>query len=231
MSLLIKYVTLLVILSLGGAAFSADNQIWLKQTLEGKFVPDGDWRGLRFKVEQEERFDEERLIDAETLVLLGWQMNPYLSVYLGHRWVNERAGGRGKMRAEQRPTFNLCLAAPECATLRFDFRSRFEYRDRHGDSAYLRYRERFRLRTSWSVTDFNISPYASMELFFSDKPGIDKRDLFDRTRTHIGLSFNPFPAHENLTCRLYYMVQHNISHHATSWAPTNVYGLEVGWTF
>ena len=135
---------LAAVLFAGSAAMAANNQIWLKQTIEGKLVEEGLWSPLRVKSEIEEKFDENRIIDQETLIQLGWKLNPYLSIYLGDRWVYERSKGKGKMRAEQRPTFDLYVAFPEFATLKFEFRSRFEYRDKHGSDAYMRYRERLR---------------------------------------------------------------------------------------
>ena len=217
------------VLAMAGAAM-AGNQVWLKQTVEGSLVKEGAWAPLQVKVEQEEKFDD-RIIDSETLLLVGWKMNPYLSAYVGDRWVYERAsGGKGHMRPEQRPTFDLCLAAPEFATLKFDFRSRFEHRDKHGSSAYMRYRERFRLRTSWSVTDFKISPYVSDELFFSDKPDTKAKDLFDRNRAQIGLSARPIPSIAGLSMNVYYMAQHDWKKDH-GWKPTNVFGLEVGYKF
>lgn len=213
------------------AAQAANNQVWLKQTVEGSPFKEGEWKALQFKIEQEEKFNEHRFIDSETLVMIGWKMNSYLGVYLGDRWVYERSKGKGKLNPEQRPTLDICLTAPEFLTLKFDFRSRFEYRDKHGSDAYLRYRERLRLRTSWNVTDFKISPFVSEELFFSDKLGVDRADLMDRSRAQIGLSFKPVPSCKDLSCSLYYMVQHDMSNHSSTWTPTNVYGLELTWKF
>lgn len=228
----VKYTLfLLVVVGMNLAAMAANNQIWLKQTVEGSLFKEGEWKQLQFKVEQEEKFDEHQFIDSETLVMLGWKMNPYLSVYLGDRWVYERSNGKGKLNPEQRPTLDVCLAAPEFWTLKFDFRSRFEYRDKHGSDAYMRYRERLRIRTSWSVTDFKISPYVSEELFFSDKPDVDKADLMDRSRAQIGFAFKPVPAWQDLSYNLYYMVQHDMSNKSSTWTPTNVYGLELAWKF
>ena len=219
------------VLAMAGAAQATGNQVWLKQTVEGSLVKEGAWAPLQIKVEQEEKYDERRIVDSETLLLVGWKMNPYLSAFVGDRWVYERAlDGKGKMRAEQRPTFDLCLAAPEFWTLKFDFRSRFEYRDKHGSSAYMRYRERLRLRTGWSVTNFKISPYASEELFFSDKPNTDKADLYDRNRAQVGLSFKPVPSVSGLSMNLYYMAQHDWKK-SHGWKPINVFGLEVGYKF
>ena len=227
-----RVVALIAAVGLHAAALAANNQVWLHQNIEGAPIAEGDWKGLRVKVEQEEKYDEKRIIDSETLVLVGWRFNPYLSMFVGDRWVYERPrGGRGKMRAEQRPTLDLCFAFPEFATLKLDVRSRFEYRDKHGSDAYMRYRERVRLRTSWSVTDFKISPYVSEEVFFSDKTGVERADLYDRNRFQVGLLFRPAPSCEHLACNLYYMVQHDMSNNSSTWTPTSVYGFALNWKF
>lgn len=225
----IRIAILVLVAQVFSPAQAANNHIWLKQSVECNLLSLNDSNSLCFKVEPEEKFDAHRLYASETLVLFGWKMKPYLGAYLGNRWVYERSGGNGKLRAEQRPTLDLCLAFPKFYTLKLDVRSRFEYRDKHGSKAYMRYRERLRLRTSWNVTDYRISPYASEELFFSDKPGYETKDVFDRSRAQLGISFRPVPSWEGLSCNLYYMVQHDLS--SRSWTPTNVYGLELAWSF
>ena len=220
-----------VAVAVAAPAAAANKQAWFKQTLEGSLFKEGDWKNLLFKVEQEEKFNEHRFIDSETLLMLGWKMNPYLSVYLGNRWVYERAKGKGPLKPEQRPTLDVCLAAPEFWTLKLDLRSRFEYRDKHASDAYMRYRERIRLRTSWSVTEFKLSPFASNEFFFSDKTGTDSSDLFDRNRAQVGVSFKPVPSLKDLSCNLYYMVQHDMSNRSSTWTPTSVCGLEFTYKF
>lgn len=113
--------TLLVAVGTNLAAVAANNQVWLQQTVEGSLFKEGEWKALQFKVEQEEKFDENRFVDSETLVMLGWRMNSLLGVYLGDRWVYERSNGKGKLNPEQRPTLDVCLNAPEFWTLKFDF--------------------------------------------------------------------------------------------------------------
>lgn len=222
---------LLVGVGMNLAAVGANNQIWLKQTAEGTLFKETEWNVLQFKVEQEEKFNEHRFIDSETLVMLGWKMNSFWGVYLGDRWVYERSNGKGKLNPEQRPTLDVCLDAPEFLMLKFDFRARFECRDKHGSDAYMCYRERLRLRTSWNVTDFKISPYVSEELFFSAKPGVDRADLMDRSRAQIGFSFKPVTIWQDLSCNLYYMVQHDMANKSSTWTPTNVYGFEISCKF
>ncbi len=200
--------------------------MWLTAEVEGRL-----WRDLHMKAEQFLEFDNSHLINEETLFMLGWKFNSHVSVWAGHRTTRERSGGHGSFETEHRPTFDLCLAAPEFWTLKFDYRSRFEFRDKTGSQPYMRYRERLRLRTSWSVTDFKISPYISEEFFFYDKPKQDDADLFGRTRSLVGVTFNPMPSVESVSCALYFMVQHDMSENSSKWDPTNCFGLTVAFKF
>ncbi len=207
------------------SAQARDDQVWLVADAEAKL-----WQGFSAKVEQQLKFDNDRLFAEETLMLAGWKLNAYVGTYLGYRLVRER-GKDGHFATEHRPTFDLCLTLPEFATLKLDFRSRFELRDRAGAQAYLRYRERIRLRTSWKVTDFEFSPYLSEELFFSDKPKTDDADLFDRSRAQVGVTFKPVPSVKGLSASLYFMVQHDMLNRSSAWDPTNVYGFTLSYKF
>ncbi len=207
-------------------AGAREDEVRLTTDFEGRL-----WRGFGIKGEQLEQFDNSRLILSETLVMAGWTFNPHVSVWAGYRLVRERPSRHVSLETEHRPTFDLCLAAPEFWTLKFDVRSRVEWRDKKGSQPYVRYRERFRLRTSWSVTDFKISPYISTELFFSDKPKEDDADLFDRNRSQIGLTFRPLPSVKELSSSLYFMVQHDMSDNSSTWGPTNVYGITLSYKF
>ncbi len=189
------------------------------------------WRGFCTKGESLVQYDNSRLILHETLVMGGYKVNPYLSVWGGYRLVRERPSRHARLATEHRPTFELGLTAPEFWTLKFDVRSRFEIRDKKGAQPYMRYRERFRLRTSWSVTDFKISPYISTELFFSDKPKQDDADLFDCNRSQFGFTFRPMPSVKELSCTCYFMIQHDMSDNSSTWDPTNVYGFTISYKF
>ena len=229
--IIIAYIVVALLYMLNSCCQAAEHQVWCAQKIEGALIQCDGWERLRFKAEQEEKFDSHCLIAAETLVMFGCEVNRLFSFYLGNRWANERPDGKGGLRAEWRPTLDVCLNAPEFWTLKFDFRSRFEWCDKHGDKAYMRYRERLRLRTTWSMTDFKVSPFASEEAFFSDKPGAAKEDFLDRNRLQVGLSFNPIMSHRNLSCSLYYMIQHDIQRGASRWGPTSVCGFEISYRF
>jgi len=205
-------------------AFARTDQEWFNASVDYKVSE--DWL-LHF--DQEVEFDNSKLVNEESYLLAGYEFCPYFTLAFGYRIVRER--GDVKLLTEQRPTLELRFAAPEFWTLRFDFRSRFEYRDKKYVQPYMRYRERFRLRTSWSVTDFRISPYASEELFFSDKPGVGSSDLLDATRSQVGLSFHPVPSNDALACSLYFMVLHSISDGARDWSPINIFGFDVAYAF
>ncbi len=228
-SLFSRLCTLLLVLgacALASTAVARQDEVRLTADYEGQI-----WRGLSIKGESLVQYDNSRLILHETLVLGGWKFNPYVSVWAGYRLVRERPSRHEHLETEHRPTFELGLSAPEFWTLKFDFRSRVEVRDKKGAQPYLRFRERLRLRTSWSVTDFQISPYVSTELFFSDKPKQDDADVFDRNRSQFGLTFKPMPSLKNLSAALYFMVQHDMSDNSSTWDPTNVIGVTLSYKF
>ena len=208
---------------------AANNQVWLKQSAE---VPVVDlWKGGRLTVfvEQEEKFGDRGFIDSESLAMLELVLCRFVTLRLGDRFVYERSRGRGALVPEHRPTFDVDLTTPELLTLKLDFRTRFEWRMIEGETAYMRYRERVRLRTGWNVTRWRFSPFVSEELFFSDKPDYDASDAFDRNRAQVGFSFLPIPSMPELVCRPYFMVHHDFD--PSGWDPINVYGLELSCSF
>ena len=208
---------------------AANNQVWLKQSAE---VPIVDlWEGARLAVfaEQQEKFGERGFIDSESLAMLELVLCRFVTLRLGDRFVYERSRGRGALVPEHRPTFDVDLTTPELLTLKLDFRTRFEWRMIEGETAYMRYRERVRLRTGWNVTRWRFSPFVSEEFFFSDKPDYDASDAFDRNRAQVGFSFLPVPSMPELVCRPYFMVQHDFD--PSGWDPINVYGLELSCSF
>lgn len=221
---ILKTTALLALLS--ACALARDDQAWLNAGVDYTICG-----GFYLHFDQEVEFDNSKLLDEESVLLAGYRFCPYLALALGHRIVRERGGDEGRLLTEHRPTLELRLSAPEFWTLRLDLRSRFEFRDKKLSQPYMRYRERIRLRTSWNVTEFKFSPYASEEIFFSDKAGADDSDLLDATRSQIGISFRPVPQNSSLTCALYFMVLHDIDDGARDWAPLNIFGFDVAYSF
>ncbi len=207
-------------------ASARDDQTWINFSLD--YAICNGW-GVHF--DQELEFGNSQMLDEESVLLATYEFCPAFSVAFGHKILRERSDSRGPLLTEHRPTFDLCFAAPEFWTLKFDFRSRFEYRDLKRTQPYMRYRERFRLRTSWSATDFKFSPFASMEFLFSDKPGVNDSDLLNSTRSQVGVSFHPVPSNPALEFGLYFMVLHSIDNGASDWDPMNIYGFDVSYSF
>ena len=205
-------------------ASARDDQEWFNAGVDYKF-----YENCLLHFDQEVELDNSKLVNEESYLLAGYEFCPYFMLGAGHRITRERRGVH--LVTEQRPTLEMRLAAPEFWTLRFDLRSRFECRDKSHAQAYMRYRERFRVRTSWSVTDFRISPFASEEVFLSDKAGVRDSDLLDATRSQVGVSFRPVPQDEHLSATLFFMVLHGIRNGAQDWAPINIFGFEVAYAF
>ena len=209
---------------LAACAFARDDQEWFNAGVDYKF-----YENCLLHFDQEVELDNSKLVNEESYLLAGYEFCPYFMLGAGHRITRERRGAH--LVTEQRPTLEMRFAAPEFWTLRFDLRSRFECRDKSHAQAYMRYRERFRVRTSWSVTDFRISPFASEEVFLSDKAGVRDSDLLDATRSQVGVSFRPVPQDEHLSATLFFMVLHGIRNGAQDWAPINIFGFEVAYAF
>ena len=183
----------------------------------------------RFSSSLEERLDfEEGVFVPKTRIMFGYKISDCFSVGIGHCFQAEGDYGRKLRMTEHRPTLEMNFTLPEFMMLRLDFRTRFELRDKVSHQPYMRYRERIRLRTSWSATSFMISPYVYNEIFLSDKPGADDADLYDRNRLQTGFSFVPFPSIPALSSRLYYMLQHDLE---DEWRSSNIYGLEFSYSF
>ncbi len=234
-----KNYKIISIIAAGALAITAgadNSQKWLKFELSGPLAGNKEENpilaNLIWKIEEQLKFSDSTLNAEETLVMLTHKFSPYFSVGAGYRLARETKDGTS-YKNENRPTFDLNFTIPEFASLKFDLRSRFEIRDKHNSDTYMRYRERLRLRTNWSITDFKLSPYASCELFFEDKPkdGWDTSDWFNRMRTEVGISCRPIPSIKNLTSSLYFMVQHDREDSDAAWENMNVYGLNLAYKF
>ena len=214
------------LLALAMPAKAASDQTWLKAAAE---VKPFEAAGRSVRVEDELRYGGGRLVGEELVMTCGYRFTPWLSANVGHWIARDRPVKGGHLQTVQRPLFDLSLAAPEFWTLKFDFRTRFELCDHHHQSPFIRYRERLRLRTSWSATRFEISPYCYEEVFLTGRPHRDS--IFDRNRFQAGLSFRPMPSVAGLSCNLYYMAQHVRASHPARLRLDNIAGLELVYSF
>ena len=208
------------------AASARDDLFWFNLAVNAE-----PWKnGALLHFDQEVEFDNSKLTDEETYMSVGYRLCPYASVYAGHRIVRDRYS-TVKLLTEHRPTIDVYLSAPEFWTIKLSHRSRFEYRDKKDCQPYMRYRERFQIGTSWSFSALKFSPYANIELFFSDKPGGHSSEALDCTRSQVGFSFLPAPSVPELSCTMYFMAFHYVSNGARDWRPLNIYGLSLCYNF
>ncbi len=214
-----------IIISIIAISATSYANVWIKGVTEGDI-----WNDFGFTFEQEVKIDERQLYNEESLLLFTWKASSWLKFAAGYRLVFER-NDAGRFDHEHRPTFDAIFSSPELWTMKVDLRTRFEMRKKERTSPYLRQRSRLRLRTSWSITDFKISPFAFEEAFFSFKQNDETRNCFDRLRSAAGISFRPIPSIDDLQCLLFYMVQHGVDNHASEWDPTSFIGIEMRYSF
>ena len=217
----LKILTTLAICILPLVSFCRNDAFW--STIKLSY----DTNDFLFSVEELIAFEDE-VSSNELFMQAGYQFCDYFSALIGHRIYNEQIYGKPMRLIEHRPTLELRFTVPEFCKLKFDFRTRFELRDKTSNQPYMRYRQRIRLRTAWNVTSFKISPYFHEELFFQDKPGGNDSDLYDRNRSQFGVSFLPVPKCSDLSCNAYFMLQHDLK---DKWEVTNTYGIDFSYKF
>lgn len=223
------YVAFAAAIYAASSAQAANWQAWLTQSVEVPISAHEKWGKLSASVAQDERLGGDGFAHFKTLTLMKWRVLNWAELAVGDAFICERPTNGNRFSTEQRPNLDITLSAPTFWMLRADWRSRFELRMPQDESAYLRYRARFRLRTTWSWSDFKLSPYASDELFFTDGAHTPSGGLLSRNRAQAGISFRLIPSVENLTCKLYYQLQHDQT--ADAWRPTQMAGLEIAYAF
>ena len=179
---------------------------------------------LKFKGEQALWYDDDRFTLTETLLLMEADVFDWLSIGVGDRLADERKRKDDKMQwvHEHRPTLDITFKH-SYEGFKFDFRNRFEYRDKEGDKkSHLRYRGRVRIRTPWQWTEWKISPYASWEAYIEDDPDLAKGEMFNKSRSIIGLSMKPM---KHTTISLFYLLLHERDGSA-GWNPIHVPGID-----
>ena len=211
---------------------AAEDEVWTKITLEAKLHD-----RVALKLEEENKFSEDRNICESTLLMLNIKIANWISLGLGDSIIQERKEKAVYTKTgllqrdhywqqEHRPTGDISISQ-DIKGWRIDMRNRFELRDKDdGSDAYLRYRNRLRLRTPYKWTQYAISPFASWEMFIEDKDGLEGSDRFNQCRTQIGLSAK---ITDNVSSSVYYTLEHDKSDN--TWTPTNIFGIELNFNF
>jgi hypothetical protein len=228
-----------------GRAEDGDAQLWLKFYAEGKLP-----RGFSVAVEEELRYQDDmrEFYDEESYFIVKFDATDWLNIGLGYRVVQERknktvytaktaddgsrsygAVGDGDhyWQKEERPTIEVTLKT-KLDAWSLDDRNRFEWRMKDdGGDAYLRYRNRLRVKSPWKLTALKINPYAYAEGFVEDKPGLSGGDMFNRYRLATGVA-GQFT--KNIKSGLYVMMQSDRASEG-GWDRFGVAGFELGASF
>jgi hypothetical protein len=188
-----------------------DFQVWHTEGQETKINKD-----LKLTLEEEFRFADNaneffyHHYDAG----LVYALNKHLDIGLNFRRVYERV--RGKFRVENRPHINI-TPKWELFGMKFEDRSRFQYRNFDYQEEYWQYRNKFTVKFPWKFTRLEIQPYLADEIFVTLNDG-----EVNRNRYYAGLGMK---LTKNLKAEFYYLLQRGKS--SGKWSNSNVFGSKL----
>lgn len=194
-----------------------DFQIWNTDVEEVKINKD-----LKLALEEEFRWGDNvkefyyQHYDAG----LSYSLEKWLNIAAGYRQVYELV--KGKFKPENEPYITVALLW-DLEGLKFEDRSRMEYRDFNYKDDSWRYRNKLTLKFPWKFTKLDIQPYLSDEIFvvFGGVPS-----NFNQNRFASGIGMN---LAKNLKAEVYYMLQSTKG--SGKWIDTNVLGTKLKITF
>ncbi len=180
------------------------------------------WNGVGFIVDQELMAEGNYLLGEETYFIFPYQLNEYVSLfpYFGFaRWRDDDNHLCDNMMC----AFSLGLTTPEFWTLKLNSRTTAQWWDPLDGQTWAMWRQKFRLSTSWGITDFHISPFWSEEVLFYDMPKVQDSNLFRQLRSCFGISFHPIPSHRQFAVYTCLMLRHHVSDKSESWDPESIF--------
>ena len=220
-----KEVVVLVLLVLvtivGDNCFgSTDGNAEYWQEIGLDFNMDKDWK---ITVREEFRIgksgDDPHLHNTDVgLVYKGFA--DWLDVSLNFKKEFERDSS-GKFRRENRPHLNLMFKG-EMFGCKLGNRARLEYRDMETTEDHWRFRNKFTVNLPFKLTEFNLQPYVSDEIFINLGESTVKQNRFVT-----GLSFK---VSKNIKASVYYMYKSSMSS-SSGWIDTNVIGTCMVFVF
>jgi len=149
---------------------------------------------------------------------LVYALNKNLDIGLNFRRVYEKV--RGKLRIENRPHINI-TPKWEMFGLKFEDRSRFQYRNFDYQEEYWQYRNKLTLKSPWKFTKMEIQPYLADEVFVVLNDG-----ELNRNRYYAGFGIK---LTKNIKAEVYYLLQR--SKGSGKWSNTNVFGTKIKMAF
>jgi len=148
-----------------------------------------------------------------------YNLKKYFNIGGGYRHVYEFKKGKFKLENEPYVTATLLW---DLKGLKFEDRSRLEYRYFDYQTDSWRYRNKVTLKLPWKFSKLEIQPYLSDEIFIS----FSKIDELNQNRFSSGFSMN---LTKNLKAEIYYMLQSAKS--SGKWVDTNVLGTKLKISF
>jgi hypothetical protein len=219
---LFVFSTMLILLSIvGGNCFaSTDGNAEYWQGIGLDFNIDTDWKiTVREELRVGKSGDDPYLHNTDVgLVYKG--LADWLDVSLNFKKEFERDSS-GKFRRENRPHLNLMFKGQLCG-LKVGDRARLEFRDKEKTEDIWRFRNKFTINLPFTLTEFDLQPYVSDEIFINLGESTVKQNRFVA-----GLSFM---LGENVKTNVYYMYKSSMSS-SSGWIDTNVVGTGVVFVF
>lgn len=206
----------LVINTLVFAYDDGDFQVWNTDTEEFKIS-----KNLKVGLEEEFRFGDNanefyyHHYDAG----LFYELNKSFSFGSGFRYVIQKS--RGIWRIEDEPYLSATYFS-QILGLKFDTRSRLEYRHFDYQADAWRYRNKFTVKLPWKFTRLQIQPYVSDEVFIS----FGDINQFGQNRAYAGLGMN---LNNNLKAEIYYL--RDTVKGQDTWVNSNVFGTKLKMAF
>lgn len=216
------FVTALVFVTVTGSICvgSTDGNAEYWQEIGLEFNMDKNWK---VKVNEELRVgksgDDPYLHNTDAgLVYKGFA--DWLDVSLNFKKEFERDSA-GKFRSENRLHFNMMFKG-KLFGCKLGDRIRLEYRDKELSNDHWRLRNRFLVNLPFTLTEYNLQPFISDEIFINLGESTVKQNRFAT-----GLSFK---LAEDIKTSVYYMYKSSMSS-SSGWIDTNVIGTNVMFVF
>ena len=144
-----------------------------------------------------------------------YDLQKWLNIGGGYRHIYELKKGEFKLENDPYVTTTLFW---DLKGLKFDDRSRLEFRHFDYQDDSWRYRNKITAKLPWKFTKPEIQPYVSDEIFI----GFSTINELNQNRFSSGLSMN---LTKNLKAEVYYMLQRTKS--SGKWVDTNILGTKL----
>jgi len=194
-----------------------DNQYWNTESASWKL---GDnWKA---SIEEEFRFGDNSsnfYYQHSDLGIVWSGLAEWINLGLNYRHIFEEKNS--KWRVENRPHLNATVKW-KLFDIDFSNRGRLEIRNREKAEDFLRYRNKFTIKSPFKLTKFKIQPYVADEIFYD----FDQETL-NKNRFYAGIVFKIF---DNLKGDVFYLLERS-ENSSNKWYDYNVLGTKLKFVF